>query len=272
MAKLEFKFNTTYDIYKVAPGGKLAKIEGVYILFNQKPFAKGAFRECYLGFLVNKDKKTIKLSEFLSGKCVVKKYKAHCNVQDMAGDYNASYLAFTYAVAFNNIIKVPNKINFVYPCVTADKTTNQYISVEPYIEGSYTKFSSNTGFENPNFSAFIPAFAHYTWLNSKGRFVIMDIQGVFKDNKYYLTDPAIQSVKMEYGSSDLGAMGLIKFILCHKHNDICKNWKWIPKQFNGVLAVFNATSIKRTSFRFEYGKNIEKYTPIYLGLLKYVFG
>ena len=159
-------------------------------------------------------------------------------------------------MAFNNIIKIPNKINFVYPCLTRDKTTNQLISVEPFIEGSYKRFSSNTGFEDPQFNAYIPAFAHYTWLASKGRLVVMDIQGVFKDNKYYLTDPAIQSIEMRFGSSDLGAMGLTKFVIFHKHNNICQNWKWIPRQFDGALTALNAGSIKRTSFRFEYGKNI----------------
>ena len=94
------------------------------------------------------------------------------------------------------------------------------VAIEPYISGNYIKFSSNTGYENPDFDAFIPAFSHYTWIRSKGIRVVLDAQGVFKDGKYYLTDPACQSLDQKFGNSDLGAMGLCKFLLCHKHNDI----------------------------------------------------
>ena len=46
-------------------------------------------------------------------------------------------------------------------------------------------------------------------------------------------------------------MGLYKFLLCHKYNDICVNWKWEPKQIEGFLKSFNAFSIRRTSFTFD---------------------
>ena len=41
----------------------------------------------------------------------------------------------------------------------------------------------------------------------------------------YLTDPACQSPDQKFSSTDLGTMGLCKFLLCHKHNDICAKWK-----------------------------------------------
>ena len=144
------------------------------------------------------------------------------------------------------------------------------VAIEPYISGNYIKFSSNTGYENPDFDAFIPAFSHYTWIRSKGTRVVLDAQGVFKDGKYYLTDPACQSLDQKFGNSDLGAMGLCKFLLCHKHNDICRNWTWIPNGFDGMLRAFKATSIKRTSFSFENRKNIITYLPIYLKLLNLI--
>ena len=65
-------------------------------------------------------------------------------------------------------------------------------------------------------------------------------------------------------------MGLIKFLMCHKHNNICQNWKWVPKEINGILKSYNTLSIKRTSFKFENEKNIKTYTPIYINVLKMV--
>ena len=139
-----------------------------------------------------------------------------------------------------------------------------------FLSGEYIKFSSNTGYENPDFDAYIPAFSHFTLVCSGGTKIILDVQGVFKNKKYYLTDTACQSLDGAFGNFDLGAMGLIKFLLSHKHNDLCKNWIWIPRQFEGILKQFNAASIKRTSFKFEYGKNIYMYKPIYLKLLQLI--
>ena len=144
------------------------------------------------------------------------------------------------------------------------------VAIEPYLNGKYIKFSSNSGYENPDFNAYIPAFSHFTWIYSKGTRVVLDVQGIFNNGEYYLTDPACQSLEQKFGLSDLGAMGLCKFVLCHKHNNICQDWKWVPPSLEGILKAYNATSIKRTSFSFENRKNIEKYTPLYLNILKQI--
>ena len=50
-------FASTGDVYRITPKAQLQKLNGVYIIFNKEPFSEGAFRECYLGFLVDKQKK-----------------------------------------------------------------------------------------------------------------------------------------------------------------------------------------------------------------------
>ena len=83
-------------------------------------------------------KKNIKLDDIVSGKCVIKLYKTIANIQnDLKGDLTSSFIANAYAAAFNNIIKIPNKINFVNPLATVD-TNKQVIVLEPFIEGQYT--------------------------------------------------------------------------------------------------------------------------------------
>ena len=272
MINIQIKLNTTCSIYKITKGGAKELMNGIFAAFCEKPFAFGTFRECYLGYILDKNKRFIKTSEFPLGKCVVKKNKKDCSLIETVKDFLSSYVSEYFAKEFNNFIKIPNKINFICPYSTFDKISNQFMYVEPFLEGNYTKFSSNTGYENENFRAIIPAFSHYTWIRSKGQTIVVDVQGIFVNNKYYLTDPAIQSIDNQFGGSDLGAMGLMKFVICHKHNDICKNWKWIPNQFIGALNVLNCASIKRTSFAFEHSKNILKYKPLYLALIKKIFG
>lgn len=48
---------STGDAYRITPKGQLQKLNGVYIIFNKEPFSEGTFRICYLGFLVDKQKK-----------------------------------------------------------------------------------------------------------------------------------------------------------------------------------------------------------------------
>lgn len=268
---LSIQFNTTYDLYMITEKGQKFLLKDIFAAFVQTPFAEGTFRECFIGVILDKNKKLLKTADFPLGKCIVKKYKKNCKIIENIKDLVSSFVADHYATQFNNLIKIPNKINFVKPYLTFDKVTKQFVYVEPYLEGKYTKFSSNTGYENPDYNAFIPAFSHLSWVVSKGQYVVLDVQGTYNNNKYYLTDPAIQSVEMKFGDSDLGAMGIMRFLLFHKHNDICQNWTWIPSQVSGVLRQYNASSIARTSFRFEVGKGIVKYTPIYLALLKYIF-
>lgn len=268
---LTFQLNTTNDLFKITENGQRIKLKDIFAAFNLAPFAYGAFRECFIGVILDKNKKLTKTVDFPLGKCVVKKYKKNCNLIDKITDFLSSFIAIRYAIQFNNIIKMPNKINFVNPFMTFDNVTKQFVYVEPYLEGKFIRFSNNAGYENPDYTAIIPAFSHYTWLNSKGQFAVLDIQGTFINNKYILTDPAVQSVNMAFGGADLGACGIMIFLLKHKHNNICKNWKWIPKGLDGYLNCCNAGSLNRTYFNFEIIKIKEKYTPIYLQLLKYIF-
>ena len=36
------------------------------------------------------------------------------------------------------------------------------VAIEPFLDGIYIKFSSNTRYENPNLNAYIPDFSHFT--------------------------------------------------------------------------------------------------------------
>ena len=284
--------NETKCLFKVLPSGQMLR-QNIYAEFEEIAFSEGAFRYCFKGKIKDNDGDLVTTNDFGSGQCVVKVYKNRGYTQDYYIDFVGSQYAHQEALLFNQIIKIPNKINFIIPYAgsvdilagfklfglfkvsTSDESKkylspNMKVSIETYLVGSYIKFSSNTGFENPAYSDYIPAFSHFTWIHSKGRRVVMDVQGVLKNNRYYLTDPACQSLEQKFGNTDLGAMGLIKFLLCHRHNNICKNWDWIPKKFEGLLKAYNATSIKRTCFSFENIKNIQKYTPAYINLLKLI--
>lgn len=281
--------NETKCLSKILSNGATLR-RNFYAEFEPTFSAQGKFRYCYKGTIKNLDGDAITNYDFPSGKCVVKVYKDEENIQDYLLDFIGSQFSHEMAILFNQVIGIPNKLNFILPYagsvhllagfklfglfkVSTNDDSKRYLSpnmkvaIEPFLNGEYIKFSSNSGYENQNYNAYIPAFSHFTWIYSKGKRVVMDVQGIFKNQRYYLTDPAVQTLEGNFGNSDLGAMSLCKFIIFHKHNNICANWKWIPANFDGILKACNATSIKRTSFKFENRKNIEKYKPIYQYLL-----
>ena len=143
----------------------------------------------------------------------------------------------------------------------------EYMIIEPFIEGKYEKYVSNSGWINPNTDKIIHFFMHWNCYYSKGKALISDIQGV-KHTKYYeLTDPAVQSFDNEYGPADLGTFGLLQFIFTHKHNEYCIGLPW-P---NDTLINKTRTEIKRTKYAFESIGLNERYKEVYIKILNATF-
>jgi len=47
-------------------------------------------------------------------------------------------------------------------------------------------------------------FHHYSYVKSGKYAICCDLQGVITGNKYYLTDPAVNSVDQRFGNTDIG--------------------------------------------------------------------
>ncbi|XP_038062573.1 myosin heavy chain kinase D-like [Patiria miniata] len=106
------------------------------------------------------------------------------------------------------------------------------VAIEHFIRGRFVQFSNNFGNVNPNENTLVPvAFSHFTYHESNGQILVTDLQGVYNQinnqNSYIFTDPAIHSIDNfrylldYYGSTDLGANGVLKFFQNHKCNHLC---------------------------------------------------
>ncbi|XP_068722429.1 alpha-protein kinase vwkA-like isoform X4 [Montipora capricornis] len=125
-----------------------------------------------------------------------------------------------------------------------------YVAIEPFLEGHYEKFNSNGGYEcDMNVSSLLPAFSHWTWHVSGHQYMVCDLQGVKYAHEYKLTDPAIHSVNREFGITDMGVIGMENVLAHHSCNDICRQlglqnpWKRIPRM--------PVSGGRRTSYSFE---------------------
>ena len=115
---------------------------------------------------------------------------------------------------------------------TGTPKLNEYVLVEDYIPGNFTKYCNNYGYISSE-SELMPAFMHWSWVHTGGKTMIADLQGVLKGDTYRLTDPVLLSNTIDgslYGCTDTGVEGMAMFFLKHTCNQFCQG---LPKPTAG---------------------------------------
>ena len=210
-------------------------------VFEEKHFASGASRYAFRGKYQGEGPKR-------DNPCVVKvfKYEYAKNIDCLEADLGASKKAKMFAQMFcsNYLMNAgissnakSYSIQFLIPLLAkiddpSKKSmilnhygivlSQEYVAIEPFLDGYYQKFNSNGGFEN-RAQKVMQTFTHWTWQISGGKFMVADLQGIQLGKKYYLTDPAIHSIEQLYGPTDLGACGMEMVLRNHQCNEYCKN-------------------------------------------------
>ena len=108
---------------------------------------------------------------------------------------------------------------------------DEVVIVEPYLNGKFTKWNSNSGWKNKEddseYSS-VQAFCHWTYHESKGKYLFCDAQGIRKFDEYVLTDPCIVSNTINggvYGVGDIGRQFLLNWFCDHdcRKNKFCQS-------------------------------------------------
>jgi len=116
--------------------------------------------------------------------------------------------------------------------------------IEPFIEGTYRKFNSNTAHIDNNYDT-MQALSHYSYHKSDGQRLVCDLQGGYYNDYYVLTDPVVCSLSQEFGVTDLGAKGIENFFAHHQCNHRCQShWKK-PEAPMRRFAPVSATTFRR---------------------------
>ena len=239
----------------------------LHVQWSGSHFAEGRFRRAYKGtFLGPLDK--------YGETAVVKENKESYVWKSTGWDtcVKMNNEAQALATKFNRFSRTTFPVNFTD--VTVGRVTesndpdstpklNEYVVVEDYIPGTFTKWCNNYGYisaEAKQNAASMPAFMHWSWVNSSGEKMISDLQGVRKGNppSYTLTDSAILSISGQYGVTDTGVEGMAMFFLHHQCNGFCKE---LPKpELSDFIGIIPQTQLSATMQLLQQVENATTYT------------
>ncbi|KAJ7396124.1 hypothetical protein BTVI_148352 [Pitangus sulphuratus] len=170
-------------------------------------------------------------------KYVGKEYKEEKGLLHHFSDVERQMTAQYYVTEFNKRLyeqKVPTQIFYIPSAVLLileDRTIKGCVSVEPYMLGEFVKLSNNTKVVKNEYKAteYGLAYGHFSYEFSKGKDVVVDLQGWVTGNGkglIYLTDPQIHSLNSkDVSRSNFGKKGIYYFfndqhVEC---NEICRS-------------------------------------------------
>jgi len=145
------------------------------------------------------------------------------------GFVKCSTVAAHYAESFRRLTGIPLNVVecYLYEAqlpTNAPKDRMQFFCAELFVSGVFTKWVGNFGFISACSLSEVPAcFAHFTYAASDAKLMVSDIQGVFSNGTFTITDPQVLSEDHSFGRADLGHEGMNRFMENHSCGDLCKH-------------------------------------------------
>ena len=226
----------TLDIIKFKIDGMIWSIlpDRVEFSIDSEAFGEGGFRQAF--------KATRSISTF-EGKWVIKRYlpntidviqqlgqstethtRKAVQMHALAKNFTDSFCMWVKSVCRDEFGKVP-----AYCEIFLAKEDEHWVSVEPYIEGSFAKYINNTGIVTDSLKLTevckkVECLVHYSYEKSNKQLMLSDIQG----SGYTLYDPEIaSSTPAEDGeylfcAGNLSNIAISTFVANHTCNYYCK--------------------------------------------------
>ncbi|CAF3414015.1 unnamed protein product [Rotaria socialis] len=195
-----------------------------------KPFAQGSLRYAYYGKLVLIDSCVFDVvyKELISADSKYSSltaYRQHLEIHTIA-----QFLAHLFNQTLQKVIR--NPIEIVYADADADivqrvDDETKIYQVERRLNQTIQKWNNNCGgVDFVDYSTVLHTFSHWTYHQTAGRIMLVDLQGVKSatDNKYLLTDPAIHFDdirRYREARTNLGVKGMKEFLRTHVCSEVC---------------------------------------------------
>ena len=173
----------------------------------------------------------------LEGKLVLKRYRED-KVQDIISLFGSveshtrkvvqmHALARYFAKRLREELPMDYGKAFMYTKLYFGRLNDDFVTLESFIEGTFTKYINNTGdiiLKDSEVAKKAEAFVHYTYILSGKELMVLDIQGV----EYWLCDLEIASTKLfdankavYFCSGNLSGLAIETFLQQHQCNNYC---------------------------------------------------
>lgn len=108
----------------------------------------------------------------------------------------------------------------------------QCFIMEPFLRGVFVKFNNNSGYVQKAHAAsdVAQAFSHFSYHESEGRMLVVDVQGIYSEGKLTISDPQVLSTDCSFGRGDMGREGMAHFFASHQCGDLCRKLGLPPVQ------------------------------------------
>jgi len=217
------------------------------VVWHSDPFDQGACRAAYIGFYTDKHP-----TQDAGKKCVVKMFLDEiCWSEDKwESDMKGMRKCRQLAKEWNEFGLTNKEIEVVTGEILKQTTgqkhlIGQYVLVEPFIEGNYAKWNSNSGWVDHD-ALSVHSFCHWTYHTTGGEILFCDAQGVRHPEKYIITDACIMSNKAgKYGMTDCGKEAQLDWMRSHKCNDFCSSG-WCR-----VSGASKRKAVRRSTYEWE---------------------
>nr|CDS26521.1 eukaryotic elongation factor 2 kinase [Hymenolepis microstoma] len=215
--------------------------DNILVKVEDKPFDRGAMRECY------RLKKAPSNGDWsAASNYVAKQFISPVSSSVYMDDVRLQMEAKLWAEAFNrqdppkkvdvfqmSVIEILNdapdsppdskrrgSITLINnPSPKSENSSSLFYHIERYMDGEYRKYNSNSGYVDGKPRNTPQAFSHFTFEHSGHRLLVVDIQGV---GDLY-TDPQIHTFDgLGYNDGNLGLRGMALFFHSHRCNPLCE--------------------------------------------------
>lgn len=193
-----------------------------------RPFSQGSLRYTYYGKLALEGSKAISVvyKELMNSDPrynTVEVYQQHLEVHVIA-----QFLAERFNLEQRRIFRHPREI--IYADASLVQQVNdptKIYQVEARLYQKIQKWNNNSGgVSMDDYASVLQSFSHWTYQFTRGRLMVVDLQGVkTPDKMYFLIDPAIHFQDLNRyreTRTNLGAKGMREFFRTHVCTKVCE--------------------------------------------------
>ncbi|KAK7932020.1 MHCK/EF2 kinase [Apiospora marii] len=165
--------------------------------------------------------------------CVAKTFKPGYGSfqQQLVAELRVIGKAESIVDAWNVARIIAPSVHLLVPELMVDEHgRGEHRLMEPLIV-RYRKHNNNVGLTDPAMDVWneiMQALSHFSYHHCRGFHLLCDIQGGIGCRSYLITDPVIHSITNgQFGPTDLGEKGILKFFASHRCNGLClSDWTW----------------------------------------------